>query len=499
MISGIEMFGLRAQRKVCEMKKIIMAAIVMVMACEINAADSGKKSYVPETPAWPAKAPDNWAIYHLAHPTFTMGSPFDPNPAFYYKGRYHLHYIYRNKAGFVFGHVSSKDMVRWKWHPTVLAPPVTGHGMFSGTGFFTKEGKPAMVYCGWGSRRNWISYGLDDNLDKWSKPEVMLPRDKAGKLMEKMPYFDPDIWLNGDTYYGMNARSSREAPVLMKSKDLKNWTHVGELLHDGFDEKLLGVPKSEDISCPNMFKLGKKWVLLCISHRLGCRYFIGDFKNEQYLPEYHAQMGGLSRRFFAPESLLTKDGRRVMWAWFHGGHTRGVQSLPRELELPEDGVLRIKPLRELESLRCDEQSEENITVKKDRPVTLKKIKGDHLELKLVIKDTGESNFAVNVLCNDEGKSGLRINVNREKNLLEVGRERAPFKLKKGESLTLRIFVDSTLVEVFANDLKTVMSDKRRAAGAKIDDRITLSSMGGDLKIDKITAWRMKSSFNTDKK
>lgn len=41
---------------------------------------------VPETPAWPKDPPDNWAIYHLAHPTFTKGSPFDPNPALFYKG-----------------------------------------------------------------------------------------------------------------------------------------------------------------------------------------------------------------------------------------------------------------------------------------------------------------------------------------------------------------------------------------------------------------------------
>ena len=485
------------------MKKffILMAAIVMVTVCEIPTAGAAKKPagpYVPETPAWPAKAPDNWVSYHLAHPTFTMGSPFDPNPAFFYKGRYHMHYIYRNKAGFVFAHVSSKDMVHWKWHPTVLAPPVTGHGMFSGTGFFTKEGKPVMVYCGWGSRRNWILYGLDDDLNKWGNAHVMLPRDKDGKLLDKAPYFDPDIWLDGDTYYGMNARSSRVAPVIMKSKDLKNWTQMGELLHPDFDEKKLGVSKGEDISCPNMFKLGKKWVLVCISHRLGCRYFIGEFKNEQYLPEQHALMGGSTNMFFAPESLLAKDGRRVMWAWYRGGQPRGVQSLPRELELPEDGVLRIKPLRELESLRCDEKSEEDITIKKDAPVMLEKVKGDRLEMKLVIKDTGDHSFAVDVFCDEDGKNGLRFNVNREKNLLEMGREKAPFELKKGESLTLRIFVDGMVVEVFANDLKTLMSHKNRAAGAKINDRITLSSMGGDLKIDKITAWKMKSSFNTDK-
>ena len=323
--------------KLADGKLVLGRNAMLIGARTESAASAGSRRrgppklvgpYVPETPAWPDEAPDNWAIYHLAHPTFTHSSPFDPNPAHFYKGRYHLHYIYRNQSGFSFAHVSSKDMVHWEWHPTVLAPAKTGHGMFSGTGFFTKQGQPAMVYCGWGSRRNWISYALDDSLDKWSKPEVMLPTDKAGKLMESMPCFDPDIWLNGDTYYGMNARSSREAPVIMKSKDLKNWQHIGELLHDDFDEKLLGVSKGEDISCPNMFKLGNKWLLLCISHRLGCRYFIGDFKDEQFLPESHGLIGGSTNRYFAPESVRAEDGRRVMWAWFRGGQTPGVQSLP---------------------------------------------------------------------------------------------------------------------------------------------------------------------------
>ena len=37
---------------------------------------------------------------------------------------------------------------------------------------------------------------------------------------------------------------------------------------------------------------------------------------------------------------------------------QGIQSLPRELSLPEDGVLRIKPLRELEQLRQDRKQRE---------------------------------------------------------------------------------------------------------------------------------------------
>jgi beta-fructofuranosidase len=449
--------------------------------------------YVPETPAWPENPPDNWAIYHLAHPTFSMGSPFDPNPAFFYGGRYHLHYIYKNHTGFVFAHVSSPDMVHWTWHPTVLAPPTTGHGMFSGTGFFTQEGKPAMVYHGQGSNRNWIMYGLDDNLDTWSKPQVMLPRDENGQLMENVRYFDPDIWAMDGMYYGLNGVSSKEPPAIMKSKNLKDWEFIGGLLHPDFDEEKLDVAEGEDISCPNFFKLGNKWVLVCISHRLGCRYFIGDFKDEQFLPEQHALMGGSSKRYFAPESLLTPDGRRVNWAWYFGGHTKGVQSLPAEMELPDDGIMRFRPIRELESLRYDEQTRAGISVATGDSVVLQGIKGDHLELTVLVKKPDEHRLGVNVLCDAEGKDGLHIKVDPAEGLLFVGAEQAPFKLKQGEALTLRIFVDSTLVEVFANERQVVMADKPREAGAAIDDHVALHATG-DLTFDRVTAWQMKSAF-----
>ena len=33
----------------------------------------------------------------------------------------------------------------------------------------------------------------------------------------------------------------------------------------------------EDISCPDFFKLDDKWVLVCISHIRGARYYIGKW------------------------------------------------------------------------------------------------------------------------------------------------------------------------------------------------------------------------------
>lgn len=48
-----------------------------------------------------------------------------------------------------------------------------------------------------------------------------------------------------------------------KSSDLKDWKFLGPLLHAEYPADL-GVPKEEDISCANMFRLGNKRMLLCI-------------------------------------------------------------------------------------------------------------------------------------------------------------------------------------------------------------------------------------------
>jgi len=172
--------------------KKILGTLLLYLLTSVCSAREAKT--VIDTPAMPENPPATWLTYHLAHPGAegtAMAS--DPNPAFFWKGRYHLHYIYKHQTGSVFGHVSSDDMVQWKWHPTVLGPTTMGHGIWSGTGFLTKDERPAMVYFGHKSKRNWISYALDDNLDQWSKPHEMLPRNKDGKPMTDMSYFDPDL------------------------------------------------------------------------------------------------------------------------------------------------------------------------------------------------------------------------------------------------------------------------------------------------------------------
>ena len=445
--------------------------------------------YVPETPAWPAKPPANWVTFHLAHPGPGNAYPGDPNCVFDYKGRYHLHYIYRNRTGFVFAHVSSDDMVRWKWHRTMLAPPTTGHGMFSGTGFFTKEGKSAIIYHGQGSGRNWIQYALDDQFNSWSDPQAVLPTGADGKPA-KIRHWDPDCWLNGDTYYALSGGGN---PPILKSKDLKNWTHLGDLLHKDYDEKKLRVSRREDISCANMFKIGNKWMLLCISHRMGCRYFLGDFKDERYLPDFHAMMSFGGNMFFAPESMLTRDGRRIMWAWLLRvpAAPTGMQCLPRELELPKDGVLRIRPLRELQKLRHAPLKWSDIKVEADKEHALSKIKGDALELEIKIAAPLPKECGLHLLADAAGKDGISIIAGADRKTLQIGRIQPPFALKKNEDLTLRVFIDKNLVEVFANDRQAAVFAHRHI---RKDPSIRLFARGGAATVKSVKAWKMKTIY-----
>ena len=299
----------------------------------------------------------------------------------------------------------------------------------------------------------------------------------------------------------------------MKSPDLKNWEHLGLLLHDDMPASL-GVNKNEDVSCPNMFKIGNKWMLLCISHGLGARYYLGDFKDEKYLPDHHALLNWARWDFFAPESLVTKDGRRVMWAWCTPGvngmqmtdrtknfnnllnnaiFQQGIQSLPRELSLPEDGVLRIKPLRELKELRQDPKCESNITVKSDTIRLLDDIKGDTMELEVVIASPKAKEFGINLLCDEKGGNGFTIASGAGSKTLTVGYIKPPFQLKENEDLTLRIFIDKSMIEVFANDRQAALAWHEYTPE---NLKVSLFAKGGDLDVKRVTAWKMKSIYAT---
>ena len=165
------------------------------------------------------------------------------------------------------------------------------------------------------------------------------------------------------------------------------------------------------------------------------------------------------------------------------------------MSLDSNDRMCLRPIQELETLRYAKKEKTLIQIKKNSAKLIDGMKGDHCEIELVIANTGNQSFGIDVLCNDEGRDGLRIKVDREKNLLLVGNQNGDFTLKSGEPLSLRIFVDACLVEVFANEKQVVMADKKRPVGSKIKDRIAFFSGETDLLVDRLSFWKMKSAYH----
>jgi beta-fructofuranosidase len=444
--------------------------------------------------------------YHFVIPE-GLGMPFDPNGAIYWKGRYHLFYIYQDKRSgrrdHHWGHVSSTDLFHWRHHPTGLVS-----GMFSGNCFINSDGVPTMCYHQV-NQGNAMAVALDDDLNEWKKLESnpITPETREGDEHHgKYRSWDPFGWLEGDTYYAI---FGGERPGVVKAPALEGeWEYVGDLFAHGVE----GVSLEEDVSCADLFELDGKDVLLGISHRLGCRYYVGEWKDEQFYPESHAQMSWVDNSFFAPESLVDDKGRRIMWAWIMDGPEfemrlesgwSGTMSLPRELTLGDDGLLRMDVPEEIKALRYGAVKKGNLALPSDTELQVDGFGGNSLELVVEMESAQASQFGVKVCVSPDGQEETAIFYDAAEGKLKVDTrksgpedtpktvEAAPFELKKGERLKLRIFVDRSVVEVFANSRQAVV---RRIYPSRTDSvGVRLFSTGGDTEVHTLEAYNITPS------
>ena len=453
-----------------------------------------------ESPAMPT--------YHFTSPTGKNCMPFDPNGAVFHKGRYHLGYIFQEHGKHFWGHASSADLIHWQMHPPMLSPGPE-QGIFSGNAFVDKKGRVVLSYHGLGLNGNCLAVAQDDDLNVFKKLE-------ANPVM-KNPGWDPHAWVENDTYYAISGGSpgSGQGPVLYTSTDdeLAKWTLVGPLMkHDMPD-----VFVHEDISCPDLFKLGDKHILLCISHARGARYYVGRFEKNQFVAEAHYRMNWPGGGCFAPETLLDGKGRRIMWAWVLGEPS--TMTLPRVLSMGNDRVLQIEPAEELNSLRTNAQSLKDIEVKSDAVVPAEGIKGDCKEILVTIDPQQAMQCGVKVRSSpdfmeetsvtyDQSRKVLRIEVGKSSldkkkkprtfamNFMlpkgskdpQVDAQEAPFELYEGELLTLRIYLDHSIMEVYANGRQCIT----QRIWPTLPDSVGVAffAHGGAAKVKTLEAWDM---------
>ena len=462
--------------------------------------------------------------YHFVAPE-GKALPFDPNGALWWKGRYHLCYIFQDKSlpngGHCWGHASSADLVHWDFHPVALSSPEgdNDQGMFSGNAFVDKDGIPTIAYFGVNAGIC-LAQGTDDNLDTWTKfpqnPVIPVPKE-GDPGFGVYNVFDPHIWLEGDTYYAIlggmvKPGDVRDTVYLFRSKDLLNW----EYLHPFYEPNPEWTGEEEDCACPDFFEIGGRHALLCISHPRGMRCYLGRYENERFFPEEHHRMNFPGGSCFAPESLLDGSGRRVFWGWVIDQrkgewvvpNELGVMTLPRVMSLDDAGRLVVDPAVELESLRRNGRRIQDGDVSS--------LHGDVMEL-CVAADMAESGvLELGVRVSPDGSEKTLITVDSAAGMLSIDMthsgpadavrrncpiiraegtdtpvETAPFALDPGEPLSLRVFVDRSIIEVYANRRLAMTA---RAYPARDDSTgVTLECRGGAA-VQLVEAWDMASMW-----
>ena len=476
----------------------------------------------PHRPAW-----------HFTPPAAWMN---DINGALYWKGRYHIFYQLNPEGAYwnriQWGHASSADLVHWVHHPVALTPQADGPdriGCFSGGALVDAEGVPTLIYYG-NPGGLCLARSRDDLLIEWTRDpdNPVIPQPAEGSAdFGRYTIHDPCGWREGGLYYAaVNKRDPEgqgDAAYLFRSGDLRSWEFAGQL----YESRREWTEGGEDCAVPDFFPLGDRHMLVFCSHLQGTQYYIGRLRGERFLPDVHGRMSWEGGHLGGPRTLLDAGGRRVFLDWIRelrgveaerASGWSGVMTAPRVLSLGPGGGLQIDPVPELEVLRLDHRRPGSIDLAADSEVPVEGIGGDCLELAVEIdpREAREVGLKVRRAAGGEEETALswdskaavlRVDVSRS--TLDRGirytryrkpqprlagsdqyvtAQEGPLELARGEPLTLRIFLDRSILEVFANRRQCVT--QRIYPTRRDSTGISLFVRGGRARVSSLQAWTL---------
>ncbi len=425
----------------------------------------------------------------LFHLTPLVGWMNDPNGFCYYKGQYHLFYQYhpfsRQWGPMHWGHAVSDDLVHWTYMPCALAPDTAADagGCFSGSAVETPDGQLMLVYTGVQpagtfrreTQAQCVAVGDGTDFEK----SLLNPIVRHAHLPEGYSEFDfrdPKVWRDRDGMYRMVAGNRHEARqgtvVLLESPDGLDWRFVGEIDASSCEYGRMW-------ECPDFFPLDGKQVLLVSPQEMHAREefhagfgtvcLLGDWDEKDCRFERRAvQPVDHGLNFYAPQTLLAPDGRRIMIGWMDNWETckeaprrhpwYAQMSVPRELWV-ENGRLMQRPVREIEGLWQDTVTHNRVTVREE--AFLPGVQGRLLDMTVTLHTEGSAcrRFTLRVARDDEHYVQIRCDLARGELVFDRSRggshrdivhtRHVRAEVQNG-TLTLRLLLDKESVELFIN-------------------------------------------------
>jgi beta-fructofuranosidase len=443
-----------------------------------------------------------------AHPIFHITAPAqwinDPNGPIFLQGYYHLFYQlhpFSDASGPKYwGHVRSRDLVRWEHLPIALGPSAElGEAeIWSGCCTLNGRGQPMIFYTSIAPNTSAMDHAeqwaatSDAAMLRWTKSPANPVLSEALHGGKKIyDWRDPFVFRDGPTFFlvtggNLNQAKGGQAVVNLyqaENADLTQWTYRGVLFRHPD-------PGARTIECPNFFRLGDRWVLL-VSPYGRVEYFVGAFDAKACRFQWQARgLVDYGPGFYAPNTMQVPDGRRLVWGWvngFPGGHGwNGCLSLPRQLSWTREGQLRQEPAPQLSKLRGRPVRWRNLSLG-DVGTVLDLPKTNTLEISATIEL--QTAKAVEFEFKGSGE-GEPITLRFTSSELDVMKAKAPLSTGSGKpELHLRVFMDRSVLEIFANETVCVTRTIRPLAG---NITLSIAAEQGEAKAKRVEAYPMKS-------
>lgn len=418
--------------------------------------------------------------YHLSVPQGWMN---DPNGLIYYKGKYHVFYQHNPYAPIWgpmhWGHATSTDLINWNHEPIALSPdkeyeihPTLG-GCFSGSAI-ELDGKMIIMYTGCVQDREpyqcqALAVSEDGyTFEKYSGNPI-IPESPADCTEE---FRDPKVWEKDGVFYCViGSQSGDKGKVLLyRSADLYQWEYIGVV---GESDGKLG----DMWECPDLCTLEKHDVLIYspINAEEGdTRYLSGrlDYSTGK-LSIAQDEMLDRGSNFYAPQTLVDKNGRRILFGWMRcwEGHMpsepygwAGQLTIPRKLWTDDSGILHQEPVEELLTLR---KGKTNYELSAVQEMQLNAVESNRYEIILTAKGEDLNDLRLYLRCSEDRKEQTVIHVDAINKKVTVDR----FQAGEGEkgiyttsiateedgSYQLHIFIDNNSLELFTSEYTVSMS------------------------------------------
>ncbi len=442
------------------------------------------------------------------HFTPEKGILGEPTALVYYDGEYHLFYQYKpdtTTTEFMqWGHAVSQDLVLWKHLPgfNILdekarndgyGTPASGCSIVDDknlTGLQEGSEKTLLIFYTSRECGQCLVFSNDKGRTwkKYSK-NPLIPYENDGANCPYVFYYPPSGKWCMTLYRRPDNTEAKQGISIYNSDDLIHWKLQSHT--EGFSEgaELYSLPLDGKES-------EKKWIMAGLTGG----YMIGKFDGKLFTPETGVKRMDYGKNFYAARTWSNApEGKLIQIAWMKGAKYPkmpfdGQMTFPRELSLKTVNTLTVicsKPVEGIAELYDKEykKKEKNIIPGlKGNPIGGND--GDVIDIKGKFDLKTSDSFGF-IIRNGEKGTGVLLKYTPARKVLDCLGRQVTVEPENGK-IDLRILVDRSSIEVYANNGEAVLSNCFEPDPK--DDKLVLWTSGGELFVDEIEIYRLKSAW-----